>query len=118
MRTQVDGMQDEYSFRSGVDCGPSTVVRPEFAAETDTKFILRRYGPMAGTAIHGTQDMTMTLHQAFELQRSADASYHRLPESIRERFSSWREVLNALDSGELTRAEAKSVEVPEKPDAG
>lgn len=106
-RTQKDGAQDEYSFASSLDTGDEKHTRQEFKDEADLNILLARFGvstPIRTDLQYGQEvDYNLDLQQAFAAIESARRANLATPAELRDKYPSWREVLNGAESGEYQR---------------
>lgn len=104
IRTQVDMDQDEYSLASALDASDGDRTRQEFKAETDINVLIKKFGvPQSGRQMMFTDvDYTIDLQQAMASIQEARQAHAKLPDNLRARYPNWRDLLNALDRGELT----------------
>lgn len=83
----------------------------EFRKETDTGEILKRHarGELIPQRqpIYGLHDGDMTLLTALEAVRQSQAAYNRLPDSVRQKWGTWEEVLRAAERGEIAMKDGK-----------
>lgn len=119
MRTHVDAgdpaLVEEWSLESSLRCDPKEdKARQEFRDAADVNVILRKFGT-AGfeprPVRYGVQDMDADLQQHFEAARSLQEGWLRLPESLRRRYPSWDELLDAVQRGEASLVDPDGVEV-------
>lgn len=106
-RTQVDGLEDEYSLLTGTDTGTDTATRQEMKDESDINILLARFGvntPIRGGLDYGAEiDYNMDLQQALGAIESARRANTAVPEELREKYPTWREVLNGAETGEYQK---------------
>lgn len=105
IRTQVDGLGDEASAKVTIDCSDDVDrARQEFKKETDVNYILTRFGlPASGRPMMFTDvDYTIDLQQAFSAMEQAKHAHRALPDNLRQKYTTWRDLLNALENGTLT----------------
>lgn len=78
--------------------------RQEFRAETDINTIMARFGVNAPIRINTgppVVDYTIDLQQALHAIHDARRAHRRLTPEMREKYPTWRELLNAIDRGEI-----------------
>lgn len=110
-RDQFDGLGDKFSEASAMMFeGAVDVTRQEFAKETEVEFILQRYGVPTGQGRYGEVDTTVDLQEAIRLQSELAAAYGRLPETLRQRYGNWAEIIAAADAGELRSEDLAAVD--------
>lgn len=125
MRSQADNLGDQISWESGLDTGDETRVRQEDADSADINQLLNKYGAFAQQqrpVVWGAEvDYTMDLQQAIEAVKLAQRAAHTVPQELRDKYPTWRHVLNGVESGqyetdlaELSRR--KSEEINKQPD--
>lgn len=115
MRTQDDDLQDYYSDLAGIDMSDQTnkdnrdVARQEFKADADIQTILKRFGVMSPgrEIVYGEADYTVDLQTAFDAMEEAKRAHARLSPELKERYSTWQALLNALHNGSLVINEEK-----------
>lgn len=113
-RTQVDGLQDEYSALSALNCSEDLPdgkpnedrARQEFKKETDINEILRRFGVGDESNLRqgtfGEIDYNLDLQQALSSIDQAKSAYREMPNELQRRYPTWQRFLNAIERGELT----------------
>lgn len=120
-RTQVDGMQDEYSFLTGIDTtSERNHVRQELKDDADINILLGKFGVGAigqKPLRYAEVDLGIDLQQALNAIDETKRAWHTMPYNLREKYPSWQSLLNAIESGELKlNLEDNTVAVPtEKP---
>lgn len=97
-------LRDQLSprVRVGLACDPKEDrARQEFKQETETSYILQRFG--AGQAFgplpSGEVDYDLDLQRAFALIRESRDAWRRLPPEA-QRFGSWQKLQEAIEAGE------------------
>lgn len=99
---------DKMSVDTGLACDPAKdVTRQEFKADTDTHQILKKFGLGALTAkpIFGTTiDFDIDLQQAHQAVALAEHAHGQLPQQLRDKFPTWKAMLDAAENGELGQA--------------
>lgn len=106
IRTQVDGLDEEYSLHTGIDCGNrEDMARQEFKDDTDVNKILGRYGVNADMRPlqFGNVNYDLDLQQALEAIIAANEAMASLPDTLRERYPSWESLSKGLRDGTLKR---------------
>lgn len=106
-RSQVDDLGDLYSVETAIDTSVKPdLARQEYKDETDLNKLLFRYGvgllpgqrqPTWGQEI----DYDMDLQTALSAVADAKRAWAGLPPNLKAAYPSWRELLNALESGRL-----------------
>lgn len=103
-RTQKDGAQKEYSDAAGIDTGTDGGARQEFKDEADINILLSRFGINTQVRTDGKYgaeiDYNLDLQQAYAAIESARRATSAVPEELREKYPTWREMLNATETGE------------------
>lgn len=105
LRQQLDD-HDAITLECGLSCPPGeTLTRGEFKDEADVNTIVARFypfaPPMARVPQYGEQDMSLDLHGALLTVQSAREAYSEMPESIRSRFPTYSEFVQAVADGKL-----------------
>lgn len=125
-RTQVDDLGDEYSLETALSTSElPDLARQEYKDESDINKLLYRYGvglvagqrqPQWGQEV----DYDLDLQTALTAVADAKRAHAGLPDNLKARYATWRELLNALESGQLEmKAEEPIPEAPEPiPPAG
>jgi hypothetical protein len=104
IRTQVDGLNEEYSLLTGLDCSNlPDMARQEFKAETDVNIILGRYGidGIQRPTQYAQVDYDMDLQQSLESIREAERAVMKLPPELREKYRTWEGLLDGVYNGQL-----------------
>lgn len=105
------------SDANGIDCSGDDKCRQEFGFDSDVNTIVARHGvPLPSGSHFGEVDYTHDLHARMNASIAASQAFQRLPLAIRERYSSWVEVL-AADPEELTALLKPAPATPEAPPA-
>lgn len=102
-RTQDDNQQDFYSDLSGLDTGEETLTRQEFKDETDINIMLSRFGVNQQQRVmeYGKEiDYNLDLQQALAAVDTARRANLNVPEELRSKYPTWREVLNGAENGQ------------------
>lgn len=102
VRSQADNLGDLYSAATGTDCGDEVLTRQEFAQEADINYILNRFGvdQQARPIQYGTTvDYNLDLQQALTALDQVKAINTTIPQELRHKYPTWRELLNATESG-------------------
>lgn len=121
-RTQVDDLQEVYSAEAVINTQTSKdMARQEYKDEADINKLLYRYGvglvagqrqPTWGQEI----DYEMDLQTALTSIAQAKQAWAGLDPELQKAYPSWRELLNALESGQLRmHATEPTVEAPSAP---
>lgn len=98
-----------------IDCSEDTdVTRQEFKQDADLNYMLSRLGVTQprGTPTFGEWDDSIDLQTALASVREAQEAYSRVPQEIRDRFTSMEQLLAAVENGSLV---IKDEEAPEEP---
>jgi len=74
--------------------------RQEFKAESDTAYLLHRYGVPNVLGDFGVMDYEMSLQSALQAQEEARQAFSRLPLELRQKYGSWDRLYAATVSGE------------------
>lgn len=118
-RKQNDDLQEEYSYSGGLACtAEEDVTRQEFKDETDINKLLTRYGgnvPLRAATYGGTVDDNIDLQQALGAIADAKHAWRNLPENLRNRYTDWRQLLNALENGQLKLHTEEPIATPPAP---
>lgn len=105
IRTQADGLNELYSMEVAIDCSVEPdLTRQEFKDETDVNKILARYGveaQMRGQPQYSEIDYDMDLQQSLESIREAQRAIGKLPEELRQKYSTWERLLDGAYNGEF-----------------
>jgi hypothetical protein len=103
-RTQDDELQEEYSIMSGIDfTGVEEITRQEFKDDADLNILLARFGvntPVRQMKYGEDIDYTMDLQQALSAVEAARRTEHTIPNELRHKYTNWRDILNAAETGE------------------
>lgn len=104
IRTQVDGLDEEYSIETALDCSdmPDTT-RQEFKDETDVNKILGRYGvnaPMRPVQ-YGESNFDLDLQTALQAIYTAQDAVRNLPPDLAAKYPTWTSFMEAAYSGKL-----------------
>lgn len=106
IRTQVDGLDAEYSFKTALDCSdmPDTT-RQEFKDETDVNKILARYGVNAQMrpVQYGESDFDLDLQTALQAVYTAQDAVRNLPPDLAAKYPTWESFMQAAYNGNLQR---------------
>lgn len=102
-RKQTDN-HDKASRDSGISfVGTEDRTRQEFRDEADLNILLKRFGvgnnqrPLT----FGEVDYTIDFQQALSAINDARDAWRKLPPAVRDRYPTWRDLLNATESGSL-----------------
>ncbi|QXP44143.1 MAG: internal scaffolding protein [Arizlama microvirus] len=121
-RTQLDGLGDQISAESFIDCsGDKQLVRQELARETDINYLIKRYPQGGVPGAPGEVDYTKGLHDVFMERERLMSSWERLPDHIKAKYQGWDALLAAVEAGEITNetfrppTEVPPAPVPEAP---
>lgn len=102
IRTQVDGLNEEYSLDTALDCSIlPDLARQEFKEETDVNTVLARYGVggMKRQPEYSELDYDMDLQQSLMAIREAERAIEKLPPELAEKYSTWERLLAGAYSG-------------------
>lgn len=102
-RTQYDTMQDHYSALTATDTGTEQITRQEFRDDADINNILNRMGvnaPQRPLKYGEEIDYTLDLQTALEALDAVKVAEFDVPPELRNRYPTWREVLNGVESGQ------------------
>lgn len=120
IRTQVDDKFDAYSDATALvflkdDPKAKSRTRQEYKQESDTNYILSRFGVDVPQrrVVFGESDDQLDLQKAHEAVVSAKIAHHRMPKHLRDKYPHWKSLLNAVFSGELKSLD--EVAPPPKP---
>jgi len=105
MRTQVDGLGDEYSLACSTVFDPDEdVTRQEFLADCDINTLLTRHGfsPPGRELEYGEADYDMDLSSALKASKDASEAFSRLDPAVSSAYGSWAAVMAAMARGELS----------------
>lgn len=119
-RTQTDGLGDEYSFETGLDCSNSKdMARHEQTGEADINKLLARFGigiPQR-QVVYGSMDFDLDLQQAYRAIETVKAAWDQMPDAITKKYTDWTQLAVALNSGELkfdpTKPAGSQLVIPE-----
>jgi len=105
LRTQVDTW-DDLTQSLGLNCPPEdNRTRQEFKDEADINNVVSRFypfaPPQARVPVYGERDMSLDLHGALMVVQEARESYASLPESLRAKFPTYSEFVNAVADGRV-----------------
>lgn len=103
-RTQVDGLQEQYSDLTGIACTPEEDrTRQEFKQEADINDLLRRFGigvPQKQT-VFAEVDFQLDLQSAYQAVADVKEGWDRLPPHIKQKYPTWEAISDALTTGKL-----------------
>lgn len=103
-RTQADDRGDEYSDLTVQLNDDRMITRQEFKDEADINIILKRFGVQSGPmGTYGEVDYTIDLQQALAAIASANQAHFNVPPELQGKYRTWRDVLNAAETGEYRR---------------
>lgn len=106
IRTQADGLEDEYSLSTGTDCSDlPDLARQEFKDESDVNKVLARYG-VAGInqqLEYSIVDYDMDLQQSISAIREAERAILKLPPELQAKFNTWERLMGGAYSGDLKK---------------
>lgn len=104
LQTMTPLERDRLSLETGTLNDEPSMTRQEFKKDADINEILRKFNVgdlSARQATFGETDFTADLQQALESIRETEAAWHRLPQSLKDKYPTWGYVLEALHNGEL-----------------
>lgn len=115
IRTQQDGLGDIYSVNGGIDASQGDVARQEFKADADINLMLAKFGVFAPQkqVYFGDVDYGIDLQQALAAIADAKQAWQVMPPEIKKEFPTWKELLNALESGQIKLNEGEKPIVTE-----
>lgn len=102
IRTQIDGLEDEYSLATALDTSADPMLtRQEYKDEADLNILLSRFGvPGARPMTWGQEiDWNTDLQQALGAMEQAKSVENTVPEELKSKYPTWRHVLNAVENG-------------------
>lgn len=105
MRTQIDGLGDEYSLASGTYFDQDEdVCRQEFLSDCDVNNVLSRHGLFASSRAleYGEADYDMDLVSAMQAASLTSQAFSRLDPAVTSVYGSWAAVMAAVARGELS----------------
>lgn len=109
-RTQNDGREDEVSLDSALHFGDEeesrSFTRQEDRDSTDINLLLLRFGvlpPQRAGEFGRTVDYSLDLQMALNAIEEAQGANLNVPPELRDKYPTWREVLNGAESGEYER---------------
>lgn len=102
-REQNDGLNEEASEEASISDFGQDMTRQEFKADADINTILARYGVGSTQTIpeFGIADYNLDLQTALNTVYKARQLWQRMPQDLRAKYKSWRELIAAMDKGEL-----------------
>lgn len=124
IRTQSDDLFDIYSVDTAVDASSSPenrdVARQEFKAEADINIMLAKFGVFAPQKQLFFEDVDygIDLQQALGAIADAKRAWQVMPPEIKLQFPNWRDLLNALESGQIKLNEGEAPIVTESLQTG
>lgn len=108
-RGQNDGLNDEASLETGLDCTPGQagpypdeplgefVARQEFKDEADINNLMRRFGVETRPLIFGEMDFSLDLQTAMASAMTAADTYNRikanLTDALRAKYPTWQDMM-------------------------
>lgn len=104
IRGQADYDELDVSEATALDLSDEVdMTRQEYRDEADINVMLHRYGVNTPTRPpnYGEVDYTMDLQQAMIAVENAKIAHRQLPVELRQKYPTWREMLNATESGRL-----------------
>lgn len=103
VRGQADGLQKLYSDRAAIDVGSKDHTRQEFKKESDTNYILGRFGVGSTQAppLFTETDYDVDLQQANAALDEVKDAHRALPPELKKKYPTWQSMLNGMESGEL-----------------
>lgn len=115
-RSQTDGLQQLYSDAGAIDFSDSpSVTRQEFAQEADINWIVTRLKPGSDITSWrtGERDFTLDLQEAYRVTEEAHRMWAQLPDALREKFTDWPNLLDAIAKGRIN-LDLSKIEQPTK----
>lgn len=100
VRSQADNLGDIYSHNGALHTGEESDVRPELAHDADINTILTKFGIHNEPVLHTHFDDSIDLQQAMNALKLAQAANLNVPPELAHKYPTWREVLNAAETGE------------------
>lgn len=110
VRSQADNLGDYYAWASALHTGDETLVRQEFRDEADINILLGRFGVNVNQrqAVFGQElDYNLDLQTAIEAADAGKKAWAAQPEELRQRYPSFRHMVDAIESGEYEQAMQK-----------
>lgn len=111
LRTQNDDLNDIVSADTVIDCStlPDLARHEQRDAGDINKLLARFRDPITGEYIgvpsrqtfFGELDETVDLEQAIAAKADLQQTWDNLPPHIKQKYSNWRDVLQALESGDI-----------------
>lgn len=102
IRTQVDELNEQYSYLTALDCSNlPDMTRQEFKDESDVNKVLARYGvntPMREPT-YMSVDYNQDLQQALDAISTAQEAIRQLPDPLRAKYGSWDRLMTGLYDG-------------------
>ena len=120
MRSQVDGLQDEFSLASGTSFDlDEDMTRQEFRDDCDVNVLLKRHGMDVPQrqVVYGEYDFDTDLSSAFAASRMAADAFDRVDPAVTSLYGDWPAVLAAVARGEVV-IDGSSIRLNEQPPAG
>lgn len=102
IRTQIDGLDEEYSLETALDCSDRPdMTRQEFKDETDVNKILARYGVdgLPRKPEYSFVDYDTDLQSALESIREAERAIEKLPPELQAKYTTWERLMAGAYSG-------------------
>lgn len=106
IRTQVDGLFEQYSEATAIDCSDRPdMTRQEFRDDADVNKVLQRYGVdgLPRKPVYSEVDYNMDLQQSIEAIREAERAIQKLPDELRSKYGTWEAMFHGAYSGDLPR---------------
>lgn len=103
LRQHGDGLGDIISDATATTPKGESLTRQEFANDVDVNQILKRFGvdtPVRTGPIFTETDFSMDLQQSLMAIEQARKAHNAVPPELREKYPTWRDVLEAAERGE------------------
>lgn len=105
IRKQHDKKQPKISQETGIDfSGLKIITRQEDKLDADINHLLGRFGvglPVKQPEWGKTIDYSLDLQTAMGAIDEAKQAFQDLPDNLREKYRTWQNFLNAIESGRL-----------------
>lgn len=107
VRTHDDGKGDAVSRDTATTPEGESLTRQEYKDDSDVNTILRKFGvdaPIRSQPVFGQEvDYTLDLQQALGAIEQAKRANAQVPEELREKYPTWKHVLDAAETGEYQK---------------
>lgn len=108
IREHGDGLGDAVSEATATTPTGDSLTRQEFADDADVNKLLKRYG--IDTPVRAFQqaqfteiDYNVDLQQALGAIQEAKRAHGAVPEELKEKYPTWKHVLDAVETGEYQK---------------